>query len=164
MNVYDFLDNHKIHYERYDHPPVFTCEQAKKLVTIKGGADTKNLFLRDRKGKRHFLLVVGYDKSVDLKTLSTAAEVSKLGLASSGRLRHFLGIEPGSVSLLALLNDRENHVELIIDEAIWSADSIRCHPLVNTSTLVIDRDDIRRFFELTGHDPIVLNVPAKPMR
>ena len=160
MNIYEFLNANGIPFERHDHPPVFTCEQAQALVKIDGGAETKNLFLRDKKGKRHFLVVVGYDKSVDLKQLSDVIEVSRLSLASSDRLRKYLGIEPGSVSLLSLINDSDHHVEVLVDESIWSADAVRCHPLVTTSTLVIDQRGLRLFFHVTGHTPTVLVVPG----
>jgi len=161
MDVYEFLDRNRIKFERHDHPPVFTCEQARELVKIDGGADTKNLFLRDKKGTRHFLVVVGYEKALDLAKLSELVGVSRLQMASSECLNEVLSIEPGSVSLLALVNDRDNRVELIIDKTIWSADCVRCHPLVNTTTLLIPQNDLRQFLELTGHDVTVLRVPAK---
>ena len=158
-NVYRFLVENSIEYERVDHPPVFTCEEAKRLVPALPGADTKNLFVRDKKGRRHFLVVVGHDKSVDLKTLSSTLGVSNLSFASSQRLEKYLGIEPGAVSLLAIINDIENAVEVIVDKDLWEADTLQCHPLVNTSTLAIRNSDIERMFKITGHRWTVLQVP-----
>ena len=106
-DVYRFLVENSIEYERVDHPPVFTCEEAEWLVPELSGADTKNLFVRDKKARRHFLVAVGHDKSVDLKTLSSALGVTNLSFASSERLKRYLGIEPGAVSLLAIINDIE---------------------------------------------------------
>lgn len=161
MDIYRFLTEHSIEYERVDHPPVFTCEEAEQLVPPMPGADTKNLFVRDKKGRRHFLVVVGYDKAVDLKSLSSALGVSNLSFASSDRLKRYLGIEPGAVSLLAIVNDSETAVEVILDADLWKATVLRCHPLVNTSTLSINRTDIERILEITGHHYTVLTVPER---
>ena len=161
MDIYQFLDDHDIEYERHDHPAVFTCEQAERLVPPMPGAKTKNLFLRDRKGRRHLLVVVGYEKSVDLRTLSPLLGVSKLGFASPARLERYLGVEPGSVSILGLVNDVNLEVEVIVDQDLWEAEAFRCHPLVNTSTLVISRDDLQHFLEITGHRLRLLDVPGR---
>jgi Ala-tRNA(Pro) deacylase len=160
-DIYQFLAKHEIEYERYDHPAVFTCEQAQRLLPSLSAARTKNLFLRDRKGRRHFLVVVGYEKAVDLKALTVVLGVSKLGFASPQRLARYLGVDPGSVSLLGLVNDVNNEVEVVIDEALWQAQAFGCHPLVNTSTLVISREGIQRFFETTGHKIRILDVPSR---
>ncbi len=161
MDIYQFLADHDIEYERHDHPPVFTCEEAERLVPDMPAARTKNLFLRDRKGRRHFLVVVGYEKAVDLKALTSLLGVRKLGFASPERLKRYLGVDAGSVSILGLVNDADQAVEVIVDEGLWGAETLRCHPLVNTSTLVISRDGIQRFLEITGHQVRVLNVPDR---
>jgi Ala-tRNA(Pro) deacylase len=160
-DIYAFLSEHGIRYQRQDHPAVFTCEQGLRLVPHLPGAKTKNLFLRDRKGRQHFLVVVGYEKAVDLKALAALLGVSKLGFASPDRLRRFLGVDPGSVSALGLVNDTDGDVALIFDKDLWAADAFQCHPLVNTSTLVISRDDLRRFFDITGHQIRIVNVPGR---
>ena len=159
-DIYAFLAGHGIPFERVDHPPVFTCEQAERLVPPLPGAETKNLLVRDRHGRRHFLVVVGYDKTVDLKALGDLLGVSKLGMASAERLGRVLGIEPGSVSLLAIVNDAEGLVEVLLDKAVWAAEALKCHPLVNTSTLSIRRSDIEKIIKRTGHRFTVLNVPS----
>ena len=161
MDVYQFLADHDIEYERHDHPPVFTCEEAERLVPDMAAAKTKNLFLRDRKGRRHFLVVVGYEKGVDLRTLTSLLGVRKLGFASPTRLKRYLGVDTGSVSILGLMNDVNQAVEVIVDEGLWGAEAFRCHPLVNTSTLAISRDDIQRFLEITGHQARILDVPGR---
>jgi Ala-tRNA(Pro) deacylase len=160
-DIYQFLDDHNIDYERHDHPPVYTTEEADRLVPPLPAAKTKNLFLRDRKGKRHFLVVVGYEKVVDLKALTSLLGVKKLGFASPERLRKHLGLDPGAVSILGIVNDSDGVVEVVVDRALWKAKALRCHPLVNTSTLVITRDDIERFLEITGHPVRLLSVPNK---
>ena len=161
MDIYQLLEENNIAYERHDHPPVFTCEEAERLVPPMPGAKTKNLFLRDRKGRRHFLVVVGYEKAVDLKALSPLLGVSKLGFASPARLQRYLGVNPGAVSILGLVNDSNQEVEVIVDKDLWGAEAFRCHPLVNTSTLAISRDGVRRFIESTGHRLRILDVPGR---
>jgi Ala-tRNA(Pro) deacylase len=161
MDIYQFLADHDIEYERHDHPAVFTCEEALRLVPPLPAAKTKNLFLRDRKGRRHFLVAVGYEKAVNLKALASLLGVSKLGFASAERLQRYLGVDPGSVSILGVVNDVDQEVEVIVDKDLWEARAFQCHPLVNTSTLVISRDDIQRFLEITGHPVRLLDVPGR---
>jgi Ala-tRNA(Pro) deacylase len=156
-----FLDLHQIAYERHDHPPVFTCEEGRRLVGPLAGKKTKNLLLRDRRGRRHFLVVVGYETAVNLKALTALLGVNKLGFASPQRLQRYLGVEPGAVSLLGLVNDSDHDVELIIDRSLWHAEAICCHPLVNSSTLVIQHHGLTRFLEITGHTAQVLDVPGR---
>jgi Ala-tRNA(Pro) deacylase len=161
MDIYQFLADHDIEYKRHDHPPVYTCEEALRLVPPLPAAKTKNLFLRDRKGRRHFLVAVGYEKAVDLKALAPLLGVRKLGFASAERLQRYLGVDPGSVSILGLVHDVNQEVEVIVDKDLWEAKAFQCHPLVNTSTLVISRDHIQRLLEITGHPVRVLDVPGR---
>lgn len=161
MDIYSFLSQHSIAYVRHDHPAVFTCEQAEQLVPPMPAARTKNLFLRNRKGTRHFLVVVGYEKSADLKLLAPLLEVDKLSMGTPERMLEYLGVEPGSVTILGLANDQQGRVEVIFDSPIAEATSLRCHPLVNTATLEVHAGDIRRFLQVTGHQLRVLDVPAR---
>jgi len=150
-DIYSFLESNNLAYERHDHKAVFTVEESKKYSPELDGASTKNLFLRDKKGSRHFLVTLPEDKNVDLKELSYKLDSSRLSFASPERLKKYLGIEPGSVSLLALANDEMKNVEAYIDKEIWNEDSILCHPLVNTSTLVINIRVMENFLNITGH-------------
>jgi len=160
LPVLAILERQGITYQRHDHPPVFTCEEARRVTPDLPGAETKNLFLRDGKGKRHFLLGTLADKKVSLKELSSTLGISGLGLASPERLKVHLGLEPGAVTLLGVLNDKDGRVELLIDEELWRADTIQCHPLVNTSTLVLQRTDLEKLFIYSGHIPHILKVPG----
>ena len=159
-DIYEFLASHDIEFERHDHPPVFTVKDVKQLVSPLPGAKTKNLFFRDKKGNRHFLVVVPAVKQVDLKALPQAIGSSRLSFGSPDRLKKYLGVEPGSVSLLAVVNDLNKRVEVIIDESLWASDAFQFHPLVNTSTLVISRDGIARVLAATGHQAQVIDVPC----
>jgi len=160
IDIYEFLDNGDIEYQRFDHPPVFTVEDVHRLTPDLPGAKTKNLFLRDRKGNRHFLVVLPADKRINLKALPEVLGSSKISFGSPDRLMEHLGVTPGSVSLFAIVNDQKNKVEVIIDESLWASEAFQFHPLVNTSTLVISKDSIKRFLAATGHEVKILDIPA----
>jgi len=159
-DIYKFLDDHQIEYERYDHPPVFTVEDVYRLVPPLKAAKTKSLFLRNAKGLRHFLVIVRGEKMVNLKALPDILKSSRLRFGSPDRLKKYLGVDPGSVSLFATVNDNNKCVETIIDSDLWESDAFQFHPLVNTSTLVISRDNIQRFLDKTGHDSQLLDIPG----
>jgi Ala-tRNA(Pro) deacylase len=160
MDLDAFLREHDVAAERHSHPPVMTVEESERLVPKLPGAKTKNLFLRDRKGARHFLVTVPHDLPVDLNALGAALAAGRLGFASPERLARHLGIAPGSVSLLALVNDADDAVEFVIDRRLWQAPAVQAHPLVNDATLVIAHADLERFLAATGHVPRVIDVPA----
>jgi Ala-tRNA(Pro) deacylase len=159
-DIYRFLDSSHIAYERHDHPPVFTVEDVHRLTPNLPGEKTKNLFFRDKKGRKHFLVVLPADKRVNLKALPDVLQSSKISFGSPERLMKHLGIAPGSVSLLAIVNDQENRVEVIIDKSLWTSEAFQFHPLVNTSTLVISRDNIKKFLAATNHEVKFLDIPG----
>ncbi|MCF5863963.1 prolyl-tRNA synthetase associated domain-containing protein [Aeromonas veronii] len=160
MAIYSLLDQLAIPYQRFDHPPVFTCEEASKLLPDLPAAKTKNLFLRDPKSERLFLVVSPEDHRVDLKALAFMLGVKRLSFGSPERLDAVLGLTPGSVTLLAIVRDREKAVELVVDEAIWQAEQVQCHPLVNTATLIIRLDDVRRLLTHLGRKATMMRLPA----
>ena len=160
MDLEAFLEAHGIVAPRTDHPAVMTCEEADRLVPKLPGAKTKNLFLRDKKGLRHLLVSVPPERAVDLNALGTVLGVGRMGFASADRLAKHLAITPGSVSLLALFNDRQHAVEFVIDRSLWEAPAIQAHPLTNTATVVLRHEDLERFLAATGHVPKVIDVPA----
>jgi Ala-tRNA(Pro) deacylase len=140
-----------IPFERVDHAPVFTCDEAYAAMPGHDSVQTKNIFLRDKRGRRHLLLVTTCEKVVDVKKFAEQAGADRLSFASPERLMKYLGVEPGSVTVLGLINDVEWAVELYVDRDVWNAPLWRCHPLVNTATLVIPRDGIEKFLAHTGH-------------
>ncbi|MGN4989561.1 prolyl-tRNA synthetase associated domain-containing protein [Aeromonas sp. 97A] len=160
MAIYSLLDQLAIPYQRFDHPPVFTCEEASRLLPDLPAAKTKNLFLRDPKSERLFLVVSPEEHRVDLKALPVMLGVKRLSFGSPERLNAVLGLTPGSVTLLAMVRDREKAVELVVDEAIWQAEQVQCHPLVNTATLIIRLDDVRRLLTHLDREAIVMRLPA----
>lgn len=153
-----FLRQHGITTARTEHPPVMTVEESERLVPPLPGAKTKNLFLRDGKGARHFLVTVPHDLPVGLDALAPKIGVRRLGFASSARLLRHLGVTPGSVSLLALVNDRAHEVEFVVDRRLWNAEAVHAHPLINTATLVVPHESLERFLAATGHTPAVVDV------
>jgi len=160
-DFYKFLDENGIRYERHDHPPVFTVEEARRLVPPLPAAKTKNLFLRDKKGRRHFLVVIGAEKQVDLKRLEALLGAGRLSFGSPDRLKRFLGITPGAVSLFAVFNDKDHAVRVVVDKTLWNASTFQFHPLVNSSTLVVSKTSLERFLELTGHSIRIMDVPGR---
>jgi Ala-tRNA(Pro) deacylase len=162
VDLLAFLDKHGITFVRHDHPPVFTCEEELRLVPESGAARTKNLFMRDRRGRRHLLLVTLCSKSVSIADFAETAGADRLSFASPERLMKHLGVEPGAVTLLGLVNDGEHAVELYVDSDVWAAPSLHAHPLRNDATLVLSHDDVVRFFAATGHQPKIVTVRSKP--
>ena len=149
-DIYSILDSLGVVYARYDHPAVFTCQEvAIHCAGIPGGV-CKNLFLRNRKGNRHFLVVIPSEEKVSFAQLESLLG-EKLGFASPERLFQFLGVTPGSATLLGLINDHDKQVEVIIDQRLWACDELQMHPLVNTASLVIKRHDVKKFLDWRGN-------------
>ena len=159
MSIYHFLDHHSIQYEKHVHVAVYTSEQARRLITNLPGVSAKNLFLKTKKDSPYFLLAFPEKKSVDLKALAAELAIPRLSLASPEKLMDILRIEPGAVSLLALVNDTKKEVEVILDRELWRADQLQCHPLINTETLVISHEDVLKFLEATGHKVNLIDLP-----
>src|SRR5207237_6026491 len=134
-DIYGVLDSLYIPYERYDHAPVFTCDEADAAVPNHAAVQTKNLFLRDKRGRRHMLLVTSCAKPVDIKRFAAQIDADHLSFGSPERLAKYLGVTPGSVTVLGLMHDTTRAVELYVDADVWSTPAWRCHPLVNSVTL-----------------------------
>ncbi len=152
-----FLTANQIHYEYHAHPAVFTSEQADRYTRDLDGFPAKNLFLTNNKGKQFYLLVTGADSKADLKMLSGQLDESRLRFASEEKMMRFLGITPGAVTPLGVINDVEKKVEVVLFPEVWEAERVFCHPLENTATLILEHTGLERFFELTGHRPRILS-------
>ena len=150
-------------YERHHHAPVHTCDEAESAIPASDAVQTKNLFLRDKRGRRHLLLVTTCAKAVDVKRFADTADADHLSFGSADRLTRYLGVEPGSVTVFGLVNDLEHAVELFVDRDVWNVARWRCHPLVNSETVVMSRSDVERFLEQTGHAPRVVAVETRPL-
>jgi Ala-tRNA(Pro) deacylase len=157
-DLYRALEDLGIEYTKYEHEAVHTCDEAVAAVPDKASIQTKNLFLRDKPGRRHFLLVTSCAKAVDIKQFAESIDAGRLSFGSPERLEKYLGVTPGSVTVLGLINDPSHAVELFVDADVWNSDKWNCHPLVNTATLVIAKPDIERFLGHTGHAPRVVRI------
>lgn len=156
-----WLAERAIPYTRFDHAPVFTCEESDALVPAEArGIQTKNLFLRDKKGTSHWLVVTTCAKPVDIRALGEQLGAGRLSFGSPERLMKYLGVTPGSVTVLALAHEGARDVQLVVDADIWTGEPWRCHPMTNAATLVLAQPAIERFLGLTGHTPTITPVPA----
>ena len=149
--VLEILDKLGIAYGRHEHPPVATVEEAEKYWGSIKGTHCKNLFLRNKRGNRHYLVVAAVDKAVDLKRLNALLGEDRLSFASPERLMRWLGLEPGSVSPFGLINDTAHQVDVISDEALKSSAGLGFHPNVNTATLEIALADFEKFLASRGN-------------
>ena len=152
------LDRLGIAHRTVEHPPVFTVEEAKALRGDPPGHHVKNLFLRNKK-EEMWLVVALEDRAIDLKRLGEVLGAGRLSFGSAERLRRHLGVEPGSVTPLALINDRARLVQLVLDRGLSDGAPVNVHPLVNTMTTAMAPADLLRFFEATGHPPRWLDFP-----
>ncbi len=149
--VYKTLKELEIDYQKHEHPPVFTVEEANKYWEGIPGKHSKNIFLRNKKGNRHFLIVIDAEKTLDIKQLQKKIGVGSLSFASEKRLHTYLGLEKGAVSPFGLLNDENHEVEVLIDQDLLAADYVNFHPNVNTATLTVTVENFRRFLEHTDN-------------
>jgi len=155
------LDALGIAHRTVTHPPVFTVEEAKALRGALPGAHIKNLFLRNKK-EEMWLVVALEDRQVDLKRLGEVLGAGRLSFGSPERLARHLGVEPGSVTPLSLINDTAGAVRLALDRGIENGPGsgvVNVHPLVNTMTTAVTAADLLRFFTATGHRPLWLDFP-----
>lgn len=150
--VLETLDKLGIAYGRHEHPPVATVEEAEKYWGPIQGTHCKNLFLRNKRGNRHYLVIAAVDKAVDLKQLNALLGEDRLSFASPERLKRCLGLEPGSVSPFGLVNDSARQVDVICDEALKSSAGLGFHPNVNTVTLEIALADLEKFLASCGNN------------
>ena len=161
-DLFAYLDKLSIPTRTVEHQPVFTVEESEKLDREMEGGHTKNLFLKDAKG-RLFLVVAEARASIDMKSLHKVLDCARLSFGRPELLQEVLGIAPGSVTAFAVLNDKAGLVSVIIDETLMGFETINCHPLVNTATTNIGRDDLLRFMRATGHEPRVVALPPAPV-
>ncbi len=154
-----YLDGLGISHKTVTHPALFTVEESQTLRGRIPGAHTKNLFLRD-KNDALFLVVALEDARIDLKTLHHKLGAGRFSFGSANLLREVLGVEPGAVTPFGVINDRESRVTVVLDAPMMDHAMMNYHPLNNTMTISISRDDLYKFLESTGHPPRVMRVSA----
>ncbi|MBR7102962.1 MAG: prolyl-tRNA synthetase associated domain-containing protein [Tidjanibacter sp.] len=151
QKVFDWLDSHSISYTWYEHPEAPTIEIARQYWHADGSKHCKNLFFRNHKGNRHYLVVFDCDRSMAIHDLEHLLHQGKLSFASPERMERWLGLRPGSVSPFGLINDPENHVHLFLDESLREQSSLSFHPNDNRATVVIAREEFERYLSLVGN-------------
>jgi Ala-tRNA(Pro) deacylase len=152
----DFLAALGIKTRTMEHEAVFTVAQSSELHDRLAGGHTKNLFVKDKKDNL-FLIVAGAHVRIEMNRIHPLiGAASRVSFANADLLMAHLGVEPGSVTAFSPVNDRDGRVSVIIDEPLLANDEINCHPLTNTMTTTISREDLLRFLEIIGHKPRVL--------
>jgi len=140
----------------HDHPAVFRVEEGLELKAAMPGAHTKNLFLKDKKG-RLWLISARQDTVIDLKRAPKTIGSDRLSFGNETLLYETLGVRGGSVTALGLINDPDQRVTFVLDKALWDADIVNFHPLTNTATTALTQADFRRFLVLIGRAPMVVD-------
>jgi Ala-tRNA(Pro) deacylase len=157
--VYAALDALGIAYERHEHPAVFNADDAATHWNPIGGTQCKNLFLRNKKGDRHYLVVLEISKRADLKDLVKLVGDDRLSFGSPERLMAELGLTPGSVSPFGLLNDADGSVRVLVDRDLKGADRLIFHPNINTASVVVSWGDLEKFLATRPNVVRVITLP-----
>jgi Ala-tRNA(Pro) deacylase len=151
--LFAYLDSLGIPHQTVQHAAVFTVEEARALRGKVAGGHSKNLFLRDKKDAL-FLVVAPEDAAIELKSLHRLLGASgRFSFGSADAMREILGVEPGSVTPFAAINDKDGRVTVVLDATMMREPALNFHPLVNTGTTTISREGLLKFLEATGHPP-----------
>jgi Ala-tRNA(Pro) deacylase len=156
QNVYDALQALGIPYTRHEHPPVYTVEEAVKHWQGIAGAHCKNLFVRNKKGNRHYLIIAEHLKKVDLQALAKKLGDDRLSFASDERLARYLGVQAGEVSPFGLLQDAQKEVVVVVDADLKNETLVNFHPNINTVTIGISFADFEKFLAWRGNRVVYL--------
>jgi Ala-tRNA(Pro) deacylase len=147
QELYELLGKLSIDFEYHEHPPVATIEDARIHWKDLNSGRCKNIFFRNHKGDKHYLVILEHLRQLDIHDLEKRLKQGKLSFASDQRLKKYLGVEPGSVSPFGLINDNEHHVHVFIDEKLNGFERLSFHPNINTASLVITKNDFLRFLK-----------------
>ncbi len=159
IRVYDLLDSLEISYQRVDHEPAMTMEAFSEIDQVLNATTCKNLLLCNRQKTVFYLLLMPGEKVFQTKELSAQLGVSRLSFASADAMEEYLDITPGSLSVMGLMNDKEFHVNLVIDNAVLQGDYIGFHPCINTTSLRLKTSDlIDKIIPAMGHKPTIVHI------
>jgi len=162
IRVYDFLDKLGVEYQRVDHEAAMTMEACEEIDRTLGDgtAICKNLFLCNRQETDFYLLLMPGDKPFKTKNLSAQIGSARLSFAKPEYMEKYLDITPGSVSVMGLMNDTDNHVQLLIDKEVLEEASLGCHPCINTSSLKLKTSEVMdKFLPAVHHEAIIVELP-----
>ncbi len=159
LDTYDLLDKLGIMYQRTDHEPATTMAVCNVIDAALDVLICKNLFLCNRQQTVFYLLLMPGDKPFKTKDLSAQLGVARLSFANEDFMEQYLGVAPGSVSIMGLMNDTENHVQLLIDKDVLDGEFIGCHPCQNTSSIKLKTTDVlEKFLPAVLHKPIIVSL------
>ena len=160
IRTYDLLDSLGVAYQRIDHEAAMTMEACAAIDEVLDATICKNLLLCNRQCTAFYLLMIPGHKTFKTSVLSKQIGSSRLSFADAEYMERFLDITPGSVSVLGLMNDREHHVQLLIDEDVLKGEFFGCHPCINTSSLRLKTSDlVEKIIPAMGHEPRIVNLP-----
>lgn len=151
QQVYDYLQQLGIAFDYYEHPEAPTIEIASQFYRGEGTVLCKNLFFRNHKGDKHYLVIMDARHNMNIHDIEHRLHQGKLSFASAERMMRYLGVKPGSVSLFTLVNDVNHEVILFVDDKLLQAEKVSFHPNDNTASLVISRDDMVKFIKQIGN-------------
>jgi Ala-tRNA(Pro) deacylase len=149
--LYVHFEKLAIQFEYHEHPPLATIEDARIHWKDFNSGKCKNIFFRNHKGDKHYLVILEHLSQLNIHDLEKRLGQGKLSFASDVRLKKYLGVEPGSVSPFGLINDTEKHVYVFIDEKLQESEHLTFHPNINTASLVISTADFSKFLAFTGN-------------
>ena len=149
--LYQLLTELHIAYEYIEHPPAPTIEIAKQYWAGHDAQHCKNLFFRNHKGNRHYLVILNCDQDMAIHDIEKQLHQGKLSFASEARMDKYLGVKPGSVTPFGLINDQEHHVTVFLDQTLQQAEKLSFHPCINTASLIIKREDLIKFIDYCGN-------------
>ena len=160
IRVYDLLDSLGIEYQRTDHGHADTMEACNEIDAVLDVLICKNLFLCNRQKTDFYLLMMPGDKVFKTKDLSQQINSARLSFADEEYMKEYLDITPGSVSIMGLMNDTDNHVQLLMDKEVLEGESLGCHPCINTSSLKLKTKEVmEKFLPAVHHEAVIVELP-----
>ncbi len=160
--LFNYLESLDIPSTTVTHRAVFTVDEGEDIKASIPGAHTKNLFVKDKKGRLFLITAKDYTPINLKKTHEVIGASGRLSFCNEAQLLEHLKVSPGSVTPLAIVNDTLNKVTMVLDSNLMEHDTINCHPLINTMTTTLSRPDLLRFLQATGHEPHIVELPAPP--
>lgn len=151
LELYELFSELSINFEYHEHPPAHTAEEALKYWEGLEGTKCKNLFFRNHKGNRHYLVIIEARQQLAIRDLEQRLKQGKISFASEKRMDKYLGLKPGSVSPFGLINDEEHHVHIFLDRNLKTAKKLSFHPNINTASLVIENADLMKLLDHLGN-------------
>ena len=158
-DLYAVFTRHQIAWRTIEHPPVFRVDEGHEIKAGMPGGHTKNLFLKDAKDQLWLVSALG-ETRIDLKRLPAAIGSARLSFGNEAILYEALGVRPGSVTVFALINDPAHRVRLVLDKALLGHEIVNFHPLVNSATTAVSREDLLRFLAALGVEPAIVDFAA----